>query len=859
MKLVIVESPAKAKTINKYLGKDYQVVASYGHVRDLPSKNGSVIPEEGFNMIYKINDKSKKHIKPIVDASKKAEQIFLATDPDREGESISWHIVEALKDLKAIKKNVSVKRVVFNEITKKAVLDAIQHPRDIDMDLVNAQQARRALDYLVGFTLSPVLWRKLPGSRSAGRVQSVALRLVCDREVEIESFITREYWDIKANFLNKKEELLTTTLTHLKGEKLDKFVLKNEDEAQKVIKLLQKKLYSVDNIEEKQIKRNPYPPFITSSLQQEASRKLGFSPDYTMRLAQKLYEGVSIEGETVGLITYMRTDGVQLAQEATNSIRQLIGKSFGKEYLPSAPRVYKSKAKNAQEAHEAIRPTNVDLDPVQAKKYLDKNLFALYELIWKRTVACQMESAVLNVLSVIINSSDNEAILKATGSMLKFDGFYRLYREILDHDPNNNEEEEGKILPKVDIGDKLKLSEVLPRQHFTEPPPRFTEASLIKKLEELGIGRPSTYAPIISLLQDRNYIHLEKKRFVPDERGRLVTTFLISFFQKYVEYDFTAKLENELDHISAGDLEWKLFLKNFWYDFESNVKEVKQYDIGQVLEKISILLEPYLFPVTDNNKNNKECPSCNNGILALKLGKFGAFIACSNYSDCKYTRKIGDGEEQYTQMLADINKLGVDEETGLDITLRQGPYGYYIQLGEADKDNKKPKRVSVPKSIQPGKLSFTQAQALLSLPREVGIHPETGQIIKAGLGRFGPYLFYNKSYTSIPATDDVLTIGINRAVSLIAEKSAKKVEAVKNLGIYPDLNQELAIYEGRYGLYIKLGKVNISLPKNINIDELTLQETIKIIGQYQEKHPEKKISAKKTTKKSTAKKKKEVD
>ncbi|AIL64620.1 DNA topoisomerase 1 [Rickettsiales bacterium Ac37b] len=850
MKLVIVESPAKAKTINKYLGKDYQVVASYGHIRDLPSKNGSVIPEENFTMIYEVNDKSRKHIKPIIDASKKAEQIFLATDPDREGESISWHIVEALKDLKAIKKNIPVKRVVFNEITKKAVLEAMQHPRDIDMDLVNAQQARRALDYLVGFTLSPVLWRKLPGSRSAGRVQSVALRLICDREVEIETFITREYWDIKVNLLNKQDELFTSTLTHLNGEKLDKFALSSEKEAQKIVQFLQKKLYHVDNIEEKQVKRNPLPPFITSSLQQEASRKLGFSPDYTMRLAQKLYEGVSIEGETVGLITYMRTDGVQLAQEATNSIRQLINKSFGKEYLPSSPRIYKSKVKNAQEAHEAIRPTNVNLDPLQAKKYLDKNSFELYELIWKRTVACQMESAILNVLSVIIKTDDNETILKATGSTLKFDGFYRLYREILDSDSNNNEEEENKILPKLDIGDKLKLSEVLPRQHFTEPPPRFSEASLIKKLEELGIGRPSTYAPTISLLQDRNYIHLDKKRFIPDERGRLVTTFLISFFQRYVEYDFTAKLENELDHISAGDLEWKLFLKNFWYDFEANVTEVKQYDIGQILEKISILLEPYLFP---NSDKNKECPSCTNGTLALKLGKFGAFIACSNYPECKYTRKIGDSDEQDTPIVADINKLGIDEDTGLDITLRQGPYGYYIQLGEADEENKKPKRISLPKSIDPQELSLEQAKALLNLPREVGIHPETGQVVKAGIGRFGPYLFYNKSYTSIPASDDILTIGINRAVSLIAEKGSKKIEPVKVLGMHPVLNQELAVYEGRYGLYIKLGKVNISLPKNINLDELTLQETVDIVDTYQEKHPEKKISSKKTT---TTKKKK---
>jgi DNA topoisomerase-1 len=842
MNLVIVESPAKAKTINKYLGSDYKVIASYGHIRDLPSKNGSVNPDKDFEMIYEISDKAKKHVSTIADAVKKSNRIYLATDPDREGESISWHIVQALKDKKAIKKDTLIKRVVFNEITKKAVLAAVASPRDIDMDLVNAQQARRALDYLVGFTLSPVLWRKLPGSKSAGRVQSVALRLICERENEIEKFISKEYWDIKANLLTVKKEKFIATLTHLNNKKLDKFDIPNEKEAKSIVALLKVKEFFVEDIEKKKVNRNPYSPFTTSSLQQEASRKLGFSTKHTMSVAQKLYEGVDVDGETIGLITYMRTDGVQLSDEAISATRKLIEENYGKNYVPKDVRIYKNKSKNAQEAHEAIRPTNVFLTPQKVASSLSKDELKLYELIWKRTVACQMESAILDMVTITIGTKDKSTTLRASGSTLSFDGFYKLYREGLD----DEEDEEHKLLPQVHKGDALDAENITPHQHFTEPPPRYSEASLVKKMEELGIGRPSTYSAIISVLQDREYVKLEKKRFIPEDRGRLVTAFLTSFFKKYVEYDFTAQLEDQLDNVSAGELDWKKLLRDFWNDFYQSTEEAKEKDFNEILEAIDKLLEHHIFPPRTDGKDSRECPLCSTGRLSLKLGKFGAFVACSSYPDCKYTRQIGSseasGDEEVTENpTSDTKELGIDKASGLTVTIRKGPYGYYFQLGEADKGRgkEKPKRISIPASLDIEKVDLQTAIGYLSLPREIGMHPETGKPISAGIGKFGPYLLHDGKYHSLPKDEDVLTVGINRAVDIIVSAGNKKTKAaaepLRIVGIHSDDDKEIAIFDGRYGPYLKHNGNNYKIPKGIAHQDLNLLQAIEIIKKQEEK------------------------
>lgn len=837
MNLVIVESPAKAKTINKYLGKDFKVIASYGHIRDLPSKSGSVNPDEDFKIIYEVNDKAKKRVQEICNNAKQSTCIYLATDPDREGEAISWHIIDTLKAKKALKKNVKIKRIFFNEITKKAVIDAVNNPRDIDMDLVNAQQARRALDYLVGFTLSPVLWRKLPGSKSAGRVQSVVLRIICDREEEIENFTSQEYWDIKANLLTKENKDIVASLTHLKGEKLDKFFLNNEKQVEEIAADLRELSYKVENIEYKKLSRNPSPPFTTSSLQQEASRKLGFSTKYTMMVAQKLYEGVEIAGELVGLITYMRTDAVQISDDAVKSIRGLIDNKFGSKYLPKAPRIYKNKTKNAQEAHEAIRPTDIDISPQEAKKYISNDEYRLYDLIWKRAVACQMESASFNVVVATIATNDNYAIFKATGSIIDFDGFYRLYRESLDDEID----EEHKLLPKIEVNEELSLKDITPAQHFTEPPPRYSEASLIKKMEELGIGRPSTYAPIIAVLQERNYAMLNnRKRFVPEERGRLVNAFLVNFFSKYVEYNFTADLENQLDDVSAGTLDWKTLLRNFWQDFHSNTKEVSGRDIVEIIESLNKALEKHLFNSVDGK--NRECPSCG-GALSLRLGKFGAFIACSSYPDCKYTAQIGDQSnenEQSNESNMDNNVLGNDPESGKTVILKKGPYGFYVQIGEEEGDKKnKPKRSAIPKGVNVADIDLQAALKLLSLPREVGLHPETGEMIKAGIGRFGPYLLYKDKFTSLPKDDNILTIGVNRAVDILASKVNNNEKVI---GLHPDDNNEIVIKTGRYGPYIKYNGQNIAIPKNIDVDNIDLTKVVELI----ENQPAKKEVKKKT-------------
>lgn len=773
MKLVVVESPAKAKTINKYLGNDYKVVASFGHIRDLPSKNGSVLPEEDFAMKYEIPSSSAKHVKAIADAAKEADTIYLATDPDREGESISWHVIEALKEKKALKKNPVIKRVAFSEITKKAILAAINNARDIDQNLVDAQQARRALDYLVGFTLSPVLWRKLPGSRSAGRVQSVALRMICEREHEIEKFKSREYWSIVADMLSSKKEKFKANLFKVGGKKLDKFDIENEQSAKDLVEELKKHSYIISSIEKKQQKRNPSAPFTTSSLQQEASRKLGFGAKKTMIIAQKLYEGIDIGGEIKALITYMRTDGVSIASEAIEASREWIKRNLGDQYLPASPRIYKTKAKNAQEAHEAIRPIDPTLAPESIKNHLDKDFYKLYDLIWKRTIACQMENVVIDSVAAIIDSEDKKYSFKANGSIIVFDGFYRIYKEGED-DKAEEDDGDSKMLPPLSEHDLVEAEEITPNQHFTDPPPRFSEASLVKRLEELGIGRPSTYAAIISVLQDRNYVKLEKKRFFPENRGMIVTAFLVNSFLKYVEYNFTAELENKLDEISDGKLSWKKLLRDFWEGFEANVKDVEKYKISDVIDQLDEVLSEHLFPIkAGDNTDPRKCPSCENGRLGLRLGKFGAFIACSNYPECKHTRKLQqDSSEEGTDTKQEDRSedqiLGQNEE-GIDILLRKGPYGPYIQVGQAASKKDKPKRASLPPGYKMEDVDLKLALNLLSLPKSLGNHPETGQEMQIGIGRYGPYVKYMKKFVSIPKNMNIFDIGLDEAVEIVSK------------------------------------------------------------------------------------------
>jgi DNA topoisomerase-1 len=832
MKLVIVESPAKAQTINKYLGKDFKVLASFGHVRDLPSKDGSVRPDEDFAIDYEVSSKSTKHVKEIADAAKNSDTIYMATDPDREGEAISWHVIEVLKAKKAIKKDTKIHRVVFNEITKSAVVHAVENPRELDMDLVNAQQARRALDYLVGFTLSPVLWRKLPGSKSAGRVQSVALRAIAEREEEIEAFIAREYWDIKLGLKTSKKQDFIARITQINGKKLEQFDVVTESAAGDIVKILQGKTYSVASVEKKQSRRNPQPPFTTSSLQQEASRKLGFGAKRTMQVAQKLYEGINLGGETVGLITYMRTDGVTVAQEAINATRGLIASKFGKEYVPAQQRVYTAKAKNAQEAHEAIRPTDSARLPADVAKFLDDDQQKLYDLIWKRMVSSQMESAILDQVVAEIVSNDGYAVARANGSTVNFDGFYKVYKESKD----DEEDEESRMLPPMDKGEALGLEKVVPEQHFTQPPPRYTEASLVKRLEELGIGRPSTYASIISVLQEREYVKLDKKRFFIEDRGRIVTAFLVSFFKRYVEYDFTANLEDELDQVSEGKIDWKQLLRQFWKDFNANVVSVKDFTVTDVIHELNQLLGNWLFPKNEKGEIDRTCPKCKTGEISLKLGKFGAFLGCSNYPECSYTKQLGDSGAEGAGGVdrAEPKVLGLDPETGLEITLKKGPYGFYMQLGEDSKEQK-PKRVSMPKTINPDDMDLQKALDLMSLPRTIGKHPETGKVIVAGIGMFGPYIRHDAKYTSLKE-DDVLTVGINRAVTLIAEnKKAAAAEPLRVVGKHPKTGDDISVFEGKYGPYVKHQKVNASLTKDMSIESVTIDEAVELLDKQKDK------------------------
>ncbi len=830
MNVVIVESPAKAKTINKYLGKGYTVLASYGHVRDLPAKDGSVRPDEHFAMSWEVEDKAAKRMSEIARAVKGAERLYLATDPDREGEAISWHVQEVLKQRRALQ-GVDVKRVVFNEVTKSAVLDAFRHPRDLDHELVEAYLARRALDYLVGFTLSPVLWRKLPGSRSAGRVQSVALRLICEREAEIEVFKPREYWTIEVEFVTPAGDRFTARLTHLDGKRLDKFDLPDEATARAAAdRLLRERNYAVAAVERKQLRRNPPPPFTTSTLQQEASRKLGMGASRTMRIAQRLYEGVDLGGETVGLITYMRTDGVSLSNEAIATARQLIEQQYGASYRPDEPRIYKTQAKNAQEAHEAIRPTDMFRRPESVAAHLDPEQLRLYELVWKRAVASQMSGALIDQVAIDIASPDKQLVLRATGSTIAFDGFLALYQEDAD---DLEESEENRRLPPMKERDPLTRGAVAPLQHFTQPPPRYSEASLVKKLEELGIGRPSTYASILQVLQDRDYVRLEKKRFIPEDRGRLVTAFLTSFFERYVQYTFTADLENQLDDISGGRIAWQKVLEDFWRDFSASVADTKELRIAQVLETLDADLGRHFFP-GNGEQDPRLCPSCGEGRLGLRLGKFGAFIGCSNYPNCRYTRRLGidgggNGEAANGAEPVGPRELGTDPESGQSVSLRKGPYGNYIQLGEGDK----PKRVSLPKGLSPADVSLESALRLLALPREIGPHPETGKPIIAGIGRFGPYVKHGDTFRSLAPDDDVITVGLNRAVSLLAEpRNARRNAPVplRVLGNHPEDGAAVTVFQGRYGPYASHDGVNATLPRDVTPESVTLEQALELLA-----------------------------
>ena len=831
MDVVVVESPAKAKTINKYLGPGYQVLASFGHVRDLPPKDGSVDPDANFHMLWAVDSKAQKRLSEIAKAVKDADKLILATDPDREGEAISWHVLEVLKEKRALKEQ-DVERVVFNAITKQAVTEAMKHPRSIDAALVDAYLARRALDYLVGFTLSPVLWRKLPGARSAGRVQSVALRLVCDRELEIEKFLPREYWSLTALLATPRSETFEARLVGADGQKIQRLDIGSGAEAEAFKRDLETASFVVGSVEAKPAKRNPYPPFTTSTLQQEASRKLGFAPAHTMRLAQRLYEGADIDGETVGLITYMRTDGVQMADEAISAIRRLIGSDYGDRYIPDAPRRYQSKAKNAQEAHEAIRPTDLTRRPRQVTRFLDPDQAKLYELIWLRAVASQMESAELERTTIDITAKVGARILdlRATGSVVKFDGFLALYQEGRDED---QEDEESRRLPEMSQGEALERRSISASQHFTEPPPRYSEASLVKRMEELGIGRPSTYAAILQVLKDRGYVRLDKKRLIPEDKGRLVIAFLESFFARYVEYDFTAGLEEALDRVSNNEIAWRDLLRNFWRDFIGAVDDIKHLRVGDVLDALDEMLSPHVFPPREGGTDPRLCPTCGTGRLSLKLGKFGAFIGCSNYPECRYTRPFsvpGPGEETPE---ASVRNLGQDPETGLLVTVRAGRFGPYVQLGESD-NGEKPKRTALPKGTDPAAVDLDHALKLLGLPREVGRHPESGEPIMASIGRYGPYVQHGKTYANLEGGDDVLNIGLNRAVTLIAEKALKRgrrpaAAPGRSLGEHPERGGEIVARSGRYGPYVSHDGVNATLPVGKTPESVTLEEASALI------------------------------
>jgi DNA topoisomerase-1 len=868
MNVVIVESAAKAKTINKYLGPSYKVIASFGHVRDLPSKDGSVEPDEDFRMHWEADSKSQKILKEIADAVKRADKLILATDPDREGEAISWHILEVLRNKKALGKDLEVERVAFNAVTKAAIQAALKQPRTIDTPLVEAYLARRALDYLVGFTLSPVLWRKLPGARSAGRVQSVALRLICDRELEIETFRTDEYWTIEALLATAKGEDVRARLAAIAGTTLKKLDIKNAEQANAIKAAITGRDYTVASVEKKAVRRNPYAPFTTSTLQQEASRKLGFSAKETMAVAQRLYEGVDIGGETVGLITYMRTDGVTIVPEAVAEIRKEIERTYTKRFVAPFVREYQAKAKNAQEAHEAIRPTDITRLPANVRKTLRKEEAALYELIWKRTLASQMASAELEQTTAEIDVAGRDGTtygMRATGSVMQFEGFLKLYQESRDDD----EDEESRRLPPLGQGDRLQQREIDARQHFTEPPPRFSEASLVKRMEELGIGRPSTYASTLAVLRDREYVRLDKKRLVPEDKGRLVTAFLESFFKRYVEYDFTADLEEKLDLISDNKMEWRQVLRDFWRDFMVAVDGIKELRVGDVMEALNELLGPHIFPVREDGGDPRQCPACGTGRLSLKPSRFGPFIGCSNYSEgtCSYTRQLSQNADDPNAGL-DGKVLGYSDD-GEAVTLKMGRFGAYVQLGEGS-DDEKPKRSSLPKGVEAANVDLEYALKLLSLPRLVGEHPEGGSIT-AGLGRYGPFVLHEngdaKTYANLESIEDVFSIGLNRAVTVIAEKKAgggkgrfnrSGPKVLADLGAHPTEGGPIQVLDGRYGPYIAHNKVYANVPKGTEPTAVTVDQAVALLAERAAKGPSKKV-AKKAAAKPKAKPKGDDD
>ncbi|MAD14065.1 MAG: DNA topoisomerase I [Pelagibacteraceae bacterium] len=852
MNLVIVESPAKAKTINKYLGQNYIVLASYGHVRDLPSKNGSVDTDNNFNMTWEIDPGSKKPLKEIYDAAKNAQKIILATDPDREGEAIAWHVKNILNDKKLLK-DKKVERVVFNEITKKAVQKGIDNPREINTELVDAYMARRALDYLVGFNISPILWTKLPGSKSAGRVQSVALKLIVERENEIELFKPDEYWSVQSLFKNKENKELKSKITLFKSEKVNKFFFKNENQTKSAVEEIKKHSFKINQIEKKPYKRNPYAPFTTSTMQQEGSKKLGFGASRTMQVAQRLYQGFEIEGETVGLITYMRTDGTQISNEALQSCRNYIENKIGKNYLPDVPRNYSGKkAKNAQEAHEAIRPTDIYRDPSSLKSILDRDQMRLYELIWNRTVSSQMESAEFERTSIDIINNDNTISFRANGSVQKFDGFLKLYQESKEDEEKKDEnEDDDNILPDVNNGDKLILDKIIDEQHFTNPPPRYSEASLVKKLEELGIGRPSTYASIISVLSTRNYVELMNKKFNPTDRGKLITAFLDKLFNKYVDYNFTAKLEDSLDDITSGKINWIDVLSQFWDQFNSNVNEVKELRTRTILDMLNESLSDIIF---DKDKEDKVLRACQcGGELSLKVGRFGAFIGCSKYPECKFTRPLSRIKAAQEDFMSEPKEIGSTDE-GMKIILKKGRFGPYLQVGNEEKELK---NFSIPKGISPNDVDLDKAKFLSSLPKILGKYPENNEDITLNNGRFGPYVKCANKSSTLETPDDIFSIGLNKAVTLIAEAKPgrRSSNEIKNLGEHPEDKKPVKVMKGQFGPYIKYKTINATIPDDKDPNDITMEEALVYIDKRLEYDAQKKGKKLKKTKKTKKTKK----
>jgi len=827
MNVLIVESPSKAKSINKYLGNDYKVLASVGHVRDLAPKNDAIDTENNFQMRWEVSERGRKVIKNIADAAKNSENLYLATDPDREGEAIAWHVEAMLREMPRLA-NLNIYRITFNEITKNAVLEALKEPRKVNENLVNAYLARRALDFLVGFNLSPVLWRKLPGSKSAGRVQSVALKIITERELEIEKFNPEEYWTLKAIFNKNQDKQFEARLINFNDKKIEKLSIKDDGEASIFLEKIKNSKYKIEEIQKKETKRNPYAAFTTSSMQIEASRKLGFTANQTMRTAQKLYEGTEIDGETTGLITYMRTDSVTMSKDAIEEVRNYVLEKLGKEYIPIEPRVYKSKAKNAQEAHECIRPTIIKLSPEVLKKYLNSDESRLYEIIWQRAVSSQMSSAIIDQVSVNIINDDKNITFRSNGSSIKFPGMLAVYQETVEEDKKEDDNENSNLLPPLEEGENLNLINAEKNQHFTLPPPRYTEASLVKKLEELGIGRPSTYASIIKVLQDREYVLLDKKRFNPHDRGRVVSVFLENYFNKYVEYDFTADMENQLDKISDGKLDWIEVIRKFWETFKVLCDDTINKPNREIIDVLDNALGPHFFPPQGEDKDRK-CPSCANGRIGLKVGKFGGFVGCSNYPDCKYTVQFSQITDAKNGAITGPKEIGIYPETGEMITIRKGPYGVYMQVGEGTTD-KKPKRVSIPKNFEPDEIGLNTAIQLLALPRKLGFHPENNLTISAGIGMYGPYVLHNKKYKGLEKSDNILDIDLERAIELIAKPSIRGNATLKTYGEHPEEKKDITSHDGKYGFYVKCGKINASLLGDQTIESLNLEDAIKLIN-----------------------------